>query len=296
MPRAVLGLGGNLGARRALLACARMLLAGQPGLQVLAASRLYHTPPLTPPQPDYVNAALLVDWVGSARALLTLTQHVEQLLRRQRNERWGARTLDIDILHWSEGAVREPGLTVPHPELSRRAFALVPLLEVAPELAGELAGAASADPNFAPSEPFVDPIARLADGSVRVGPVAEASELASAFVAALSLRLGSAPPARSVLPFACALAEADPAEAASLVAALHARYAAAFQHGFFVRNAAITRVGQGRCEGVFVGTHVGARAVLPMLNWVIESAGDAPLSSVATASKPSLALRIMALS
>ena len=69
MTRAVLGLGSNLGARRALLGCAQALLAAQPGLRVLAASPLYHTPPLGPPQPDYLNAALLIDSAGRVREL-----------------------------------------------------------------------------------------------------------------------------------------------------------------------------------------------------------------------------------
>jgi 2-amino-4-hydroxy-6-hydroxymethyldihydropteridine diphosphokinase len=296
VPRAVLGLGGNLGARRALLVCARALLESQPGLTILAASRLFHTPPLGPPQPEYLNAALLVDWVGSPRALLCVTQHIEQLLRRRRGERWGARTLDIDILFWSAGPVREPGLTIPHPELGRRAFALVPLLEVAPELESTLGLGAHLELDFARTELFAAPIGRLPDGNLRLGPAHEASELGSAFVAALSCRLGPGPAARSTLPFVCPAVETHAEAPWDLLGALHARWSAALEHGFWVRNAAITDVGQGRCEGVFVGAHVGVPVPHAVLTWVLEPAPEALPSDPGAASKPSWTLRIVALS
>jgi 2-amino-4-hydroxy-6-hydroxymethyldihydropteridine diphosphokinase len=276
VPRAVLGLGGNLGARRALLSCARLLLAEQPGLALLASSRLYHTPPLRPPQPDYLNAALLVDWVGSARALLALTQHIELLLRRQRNERWGSRTLDIDILYWSAGPVREPGLTVPHPELGKRAFALVPLLEVAPQLRAEPElglppTALGMEADFARAETFGELVCESPDGALYIGPHPESSELASAFVDGVARFAGPAPRAAAVLPFACSgwLGAEPPLD--TLLEQLHARSAAAFKQGFFVRKAAITSVGPGRCEGVFVGAHGARQSVLPLLCWRLES-------------------------
>src|SRR3954469_1002197 len=78
MRRAVIGLGGNLGARRALLRAAVQLLADQPGLRILDRSQLYESPALGPPQPDYLNAAVLVEWVGCADALFSVTCQVEQ--------------------------------------------------------------------------------------------------------------------------------------------------------------------------------------------------------------------------
>ena len=278
MSRAVLGLGGNLGTRRALLECARSLLAAQPGLRICAVSRLYHTAPLGPPQPDYLNAALAVEWVGAPRALLALTQHVEMLLGRQRAERWGARTLDIDILHWSGGPVREPGLRVPHPELMRRAFALVPLLEVAPELSTALGVApGSVDPGFAPSEPFEAPLRVEPDGTLWLGPMAEPLELACAFVGSAWRLLAPAqplPPSASILPFRCALAAEGGLDA--LLESLWQRVLAAARHGFFARNAAILSVGAGKCEGVFVG----ARATLPAaplaLHWTLLAEARGP--------------------
>jgi 2-amino-4-hydroxy-6-hydroxymethyldihydropteridine diphosphokinase len=134
MAEAVLGLGGNLGARRSIFRAASSLLDALPGCRVLARSRLYETAPLGPPQPDYLNAALRVRWEGDVDGLFAATQQIEQQLGRERRVRWGARTLDVDVLHWSEGAVQRAHLEVPHRELRNRTFALAPLLDVAPEL------------------------------------------------------------------------------------------------------------------------------------------------------------------
>lgn len=134
MPEAVLGLGGNLGARRALFDAALTLLCAQAGCTVLARSSLYETPPLGPPQPDFLNAAVRVSFAGTAEQLLGHTQRIEALLGRERRVRWGARTVDLDILHWSEGPVHSASLDIPHRELGSRTFALAPLLDVAPEL------------------------------------------------------------------------------------------------------------------------------------------------------------------
>jgi 2-amino-4-hydroxy-6-hydroxymethyldihydropteridine diphosphokinase len=127
---AVLGLGTNLGARRAILEGAIALL----GDRVLARSALYATPPLGPPQPDYLNAAVRVRWDAPIDALLARVQDLEAAFERQRDVRWGPRTLDVDILYSSAGPVASSTLRVPHPELERRTFALAPLLDVAPEL------------------------------------------------------------------------------------------------------------------------------------------------------------------
>lgn len=157
MAEAVLGLGANLGSRRALMCAAAALLDALPGCAVLARSALYESAPLGPPQPHYLNAALRVRCEGDAASLFTATQRVETLLGRERRVRWGARTLDIDLLHWSEGPVRTDELEVPHRELAARAFALAPLLDVAPELAPHwapvLASLAGAPPRAEPGWP-----------------------------------------------------------------------------------------------------------------------------------------------
>ena len=95
---------------------------------------MYATAPVGPPQPEYLNAAALVTWEGTAEALLVALLGIEAKLGRVRGgERFGPRTLDLDVL-WIEGlALEGERLVVPHPRLKERAFAMVPLLEVAPD-------------------------------------------------------------------------------------------------------------------------------------------------------------------
>ncbi len=95
-------------------------------------SRVYGTAPVGPPQPDYLNAAVLCLYEGPPEALLDHLVAIELRLGRVRREKWGPRTIDLDIL-WIEGQSYESErLVVPHPHLRERAFAMVPLLEVAP--------------------------------------------------------------------------------------------------------------------------------------------------------------------
>lgn len=134
---AIVGVGSNLGGRWSILRCARAVLQGR-GVGVEAVSPIYTTPALVtaddPPGPDFLNAAWRVRWAGHAEGLLRRLLEVEALFGRTRERRWAARTLDLDLL-WAARPIRRPGLEVPHPELTRRAFALAPLLDVAPELA-----------------------------------------------------------------------------------------------------------------------------------------------------------------
>lgn len=128
--RAVVGLGSNLGDRLATMRAALRELAAVARIE--ATSRVYATAPVGPPQPDYLNAAVRVAWDGQAGELLQALLAIEKKLGRVRGEKWGPRTIDLDVL-WIEGlAVQEPGLTVPHPCLKDRAFALAPMLDVAP--------------------------------------------------------------------------------------------------------------------------------------------------------------------
>jgi 2-amino-4-hydroxy-6-hydroxymethyldihydropteridine diphosphokinase len=127
---AVIGLGSNLGDRRATLATAARRLEAFG--RILARSALYETEPVGPPQPRYLNAALLFRTELGPEPLLTALLAVEKELGRVRRERWGPRVIDLDIL-WLEGVVHaSPALTVPHPSLRERPFALRPLLDVAP--------------------------------------------------------------------------------------------------------------------------------------------------------------------
>lgn len=134
--RIVIGLGSNVGDRMANLDAAEARLRTDRALHVLRRSPVYETPPAGgPPQGDYLNAALLVVTSLDARKMLDRALSIERALGRDRREeeRWGPRTIDLDIL-WIEGeAVAEEGLIVPHPRLAERPFAVQPLLDVAPD-------------------------------------------------------------------------------------------------------------------------------------------------------------------
>jgi 2-amino-4-hydroxy-6-hydroxymethyldihydropteridine diphosphokinase len=126
----VVGLGANLGDARASLVSAVAALARLG--QVRAVSHLYESEPVGPPQPRYLNAAAALETALGPRELLDELLRIEREHGRERRERWGARTLDLDILYSPGLSLGEPGLTLPHPELTRRAFAVVPLVEVVP--------------------------------------------------------------------------------------------------------------------------------------------------------------------
>jgi 2-amino-4-hydroxy-6-hydroxymethyldihydropteridine diphosphokinase len=131
------GLGGTLGSREAFLSAGLELLAGTAGCELVASSHLYESEPVGPPQPHYLNAAARIRSALDPHALLARLLEIERVLGRERRERWGARTLDLDIL-WAQANVDSPSLQIPHPQLSRRWFALVPMLEVVPELAASM--------------------------------------------------------------------------------------------------------------------------------------------------------------
>lgn len=128
--KAFLGLGSNLGERLANLQRAVELLAAHPRVRVLRSSRVFETDPIGPPQPDFLNAVIAVDTELSPRELLVACLGVEDSLGRVRAERWGPRTIDVDLLVFDGIEVDEPDLQVPHPLLHLRAFALLPLLEL----------------------------------------------------------------------------------------------------------------------------------------------------------------------
>lgn len=132
---AALGLGGNVGDVRSAFARALAALAAAPGLELLRKSSLYRTAPWGPvPQPPFLNMAVLVRTTLSPHRLLDLCLSVERQEGRVRTERFGPRTLDLDILAFGTLALSDERLTLPHPRLLERAFALVPLAEIAPHL------------------------------------------------------------------------------------------------------------------------------------------------------------------
>ena len=134
--QACIGLGANLGDAADTLRKAVEALDHREGITVREVSRFYRTPAWgREDQPDFINAVALLETSLTPRALLERLLAVETEFGRHRpdGERWGPRTLDLDLLLYGDAVIDEPGLRVPHPHLHERAFALVPLLDVLPE-------------------------------------------------------------------------------------------------------------------------------------------------------------------
>ena len=130
MTLAYVGVGSNLGDREATIHAA---IAALP--RVVAVSELRETDPVgVTEQPAFLNGAVAVETELSARELLETLLMIERGLGRERRERWGPRTIDLDLLLYGGETVDEPGLTVPHPHLHERRFALEPLADLDPEL------------------------------------------------------------------------------------------------------------------------------------------------------------------
>jgi 2-amino-4-hydroxy-6-hydroxymethyldihydropteridine diphosphokinase len=127
----VIGLGSNLGDRAEILRRAVVELGGLG--EVIGVSALYETAPVGPPQPTYLNAAVRLVTALDLPRLLDSLLAIERRFGRERRERWGPRTLDLDILWACTGVFESEPLKVPHPRLNERAFALLPLLDVTPE-------------------------------------------------------------------------------------------------------------------------------------------------------------------
>ena len=135
MPRAFLGLGANLGDRLATLQRAVDLLADR-GVRAIASSRVWATASLGGPadQPEFLNAVIEIDPAAlDPGDALEAAHEVETVLGRVRQERWGPRTIDIDILWWGDRVSDDPDLTIPHPRLHERAFVVLPLLDLEPD-------------------------------------------------------------------------------------------------------------------------------------------------------------------
>lgn len=136
MARAYVGLGANLGPKEVTLLRAVDLLGAEPGVEVLALSQLRETDPVgNEDQPPFLNGAVAVETTLEPRELLAALLRIEQRLGRVRDgERWGPRTIDLDLLLHGDAVVDEAGLRVPHPRLHERRFALEPLQELDPSL------------------------------------------------------------------------------------------------------------------------------------------------------------------
>ncbi|MCE9584071.1 MAG: 2-amino-4-hydroxy-6-hydroxymethyldihydropteridine diphosphokinase [Planctomycetes bacterium] len=134
MSVAAIGLGSNLGRRRANLNAAIRALARLPGTRLAALSRFIETEPVGPPQPRFLNAAVLLETTLSPEELLGALLGIEAALGRIRDVPRGPRCIDLDLLTHGTSKRRSAHLILPHPELHRRAFVLEPLAEIAPGL------------------------------------------------------------------------------------------------------------------------------------------------------------------
>lgn len=131
--QSAIALGSNLGDSRATLEAALKNLDQTPGITVKTYSSWYKTAPIGPPQPAYLNGCAILEVQLSPLELLETVLEIERKFGRVRRERWGPRTLDIDILLFADLILSTPELEIPHPRMNERAFVLVPLAEIAPD-------------------------------------------------------------------------------------------------------------------------------------------------------------------
>lgn len=167
MTHAFIGIGSNLGDRLDNLRRALQLLEDR-GVRVLRSSRVYETDPIGgPPQPDYLNAVIEVETEGTARDLLETCRETERALGRAREERWGPRVIDLDVLTFGTEEIDDPDLQLPHPRMHERGFVLIPLLELEadPTLpGGRKAGSLRLDTlTLTGVRPFAPPLGRRAE-------------------------------------------------------------------------------------------------------------------------------------
>ena len=135
MSRAYLGIGSNLGDRLGYLQLALDALAAVPGVAITAVSPVYETDPVGGPvQGDFLNAVVEVETSLEPFGLLLAAQAAERTARRVRDEHWGPRTLDVDILLYDDVRLDDPDLVIPHPRMGERAFVLGPLHDLDPSL------------------------------------------------------------------------------------------------------------------------------------------------------------------
>ncbi|NET80517.1 MAG: 2-amino-4-hydroxy-6-hydroxymethyldihydropteridine diphosphokinase [Moorea sp. SIO1F2] len=135
-----IALGSNLGDSRAILEAALRKLDQTLGVTVKLCSSWYKTAPVGPPQPDYLNGCALLEVQLSPQKLLETLLGIEQEFGRVRQEHWGPRTLDLDLLLFDDLILQTPELQIPHPRMRQRAFVLVPLVEIAPDWVEPVSG------------------------------------------------------------------------------------------------------------------------------------------------------------
>ncbi len=142
--RSAIALGSNLGDSLSNLQEALKILAQTPSVTLQAQSSWYQTVAVGPPQPDYVNGCVLLEVELTPQELLDTLLKIEAQFGRVRRERWGPRTLDLDLLLFDDLILETPTLQLPHPRMTERAFVLVPLAEIAPNWIEPVSGKAIA--------------------------------------------------------------------------------------------------------------------------------------------------------
>ncbi|OUC14507.1 MAG: 2-amino-4-hydroxy-6-hydroxymethyldihydropteridine diphosphokinase [Alkalinema sp. CACIAM 70d] len=143
--KCAIALGSNLGNSLEILESALRMLAATPKIQVQARSSWYLTQAVGPPQPDYFNGCALLQTQLQPQELMTQLLHTENQFGRVRRERWGARTLDLDLLLFEDIILTTPTLELPHPRMHERAFVLVPLAEIAADWLNPVTGRSVAE-------------------------------------------------------------------------------------------------------------------------------------------------------
>lgn len=133
MQNVFVALGSNLGDRQETLSRALEHMLAHPSIALVRASSLYETAPVGgPPQDHFLNAVVHVETDLQPDDLLAALQTVENTLDRQREIRWGPRTVDLDIIFFDDKIIQTPQLAIPHPRMTERHFVLAPLVEIAP--------------------------------------------------------------------------------------------------------------------------------------------------------------------
>lgn len=140
MVKCAIALGSNLGDSKQILNQALEMLSQTSRIELISHSSWYETVPVGPPQPNYVNGCAILQTQLLPEDILQILLKIEQQFGRIRQERWGPRILDLDILLYDDLILEMQNLTIPHPRMNERAFVLVPLAEIAPHWIEPLSG------------------------------------------------------------------------------------------------------------------------------------------------------------
>jgi 2-amino-4-hydroxy-6-hydroxymethyldihydropteridine diphosphokinase len=133
--KAFVGLGSNLGERERNIRRAVDEIAALPFTKLITVSSLYDSEPIGDvEQPNFINAIALIETELQPRRLLWNLMLIEKRMGRVRTVRWGPRPIDLDVILYGKSVIEEDGLVIPHPEMEKRAFVLIPLLEIEPDL------------------------------------------------------------------------------------------------------------------------------------------------------------------